>query len=231
MNNDGGFGGDGSSPPSLLGVVTGLKAEARLANPLGLVLAGGAGPRGAAIAAARLADEGATALLSFGLAGGLSAASPPGTIIIPAELLSETDRFVTDAALNAWLGGVTGGMLVAVPRTVATAAEKLALHAHTGAVAVDLESGAVAAVARARGLPFAALRCVCDAVDTDLPPAALVALNGKGAIMIERVLFSMIEQPRQLGALIRLSRQAASARAALARRVAMLAAGPPYGAP
>jgi adenosylhomocysteine nucleosidase len=214
----------------MLGIVTGLKAEARVANPLGLVLAGGAGPRGAARAAARLADEGATALLSFGLAGGLSPTSQPGTLIIPAEVLADDDRFATDAALTAWLGGVTGGTHAAAAATLASAADKRALHARTGADAVDLESGAIAAVARARGLPFAALRAVCDTADTDLPPASLVALNSRGEIMIERVLLSLLEHPRQFGALIRLSRQAAAARTALARRVATLAAGAPFGA-
>ena len=214
----------------MLGIVTALKAEARLANPLGLVLAGGAGPVAAAQAAARLADEGATALLSFGLAGGLVDKAPPGTLIIPGAVLIETSRIATDAALSAWLGGVTVETLLSVSRTVATAEAKRGLHDRFGAAAVDLESGAVAEVARARALPFAALRCVCDAVDTDLPPAALVALNRKGAIMIERVLLSLIEQPRQLGALIRLSRQAGAARTALSRRVATLAAGAPFGA-
>ncbi len=215
----------------MLGVITGLKAEARLANRLGLVLAGGAGPRGAGRAAARLADEGATALLSFGLAGGLSAGYEPGTLIIPTEVLADDNRFATDAALNAWLGGVTGGILVAEPSTVADAAGKRALHARTGADAVDLESGAIAAVARDRGMPFAALRAVCDTADTDLPPAAMVALNARGEIMIERVLLSLLEHPRQIGALIRLSRQAAAARTALSRRVATLAAGAPFTVP
>jgi adenosylhomocysteine nucleosidase len=215
----------------MLGIVTGMKAEARLANPLGLVLAGGAGPKAAARAAARLGDEGATALVSFGLAGGLSAAFAPGTLIIPAEVMTEEDRFPTDAALTTWLGGATGGILFAAPATVATASGKRALHERTGAQAVDLESGAVAAIARTRGLPFAALRCVCDSADTDLPAAALVALDARGAIMIERVLLSLLERPRQIGELIRLSRQAAAARSALARRVAELAAGEPYVAP
>ena len=212
----------------MLGVITGLKAEARLANPLGFVLAGGAN---AAEAAARLADEGATALLSFGLAGGLSEAVPPGTLIIPGVILSGGARFATDPALTAWLGGQTCDTLAAERLTVATAEDKRALHRRTGATAVDLESGAVAEIAHGRGMAFAALRCVCDGVDTDLPAAAMVALSAKGAIMIERVLFSLLEQPRQIGALIRLSRQAACARASLAKRVATLAAGAPFAAP
>ncbi len=213
----------------MLGIVAALKAEARLATPLGVVRAGGAGPSAAKRAAERLTEQGAAALLSFGLAGGLADAAPPGTLIIPESVITETERWRTDAALTAWLGGATTQTLLTVADTVASSAGKRALHDLYGAVAVDMESSAIADVARARALPFAALRCVCDPVDTDVPPAAMVALNHKGAIMIERVLLSLIAQPRQLGALIRLSGQAAAARASLSRRVASLAAGPPFG--
>ncbi len=207
----------------MLGIVTGLTAEARLARRLGATLAGGGTPKGAARAAATLCDEGATALLSFGLAGGLSDVMQPGDIIVPGAVLTKDGMFATDDALNAWLGGATG-TLFAADAVIALRTEKRALHARTGADAVDLESGAVAEAAASRGLPFAVLRAVCDPAMSDLPPAALVALDARGAIGMIAVAASLCRAPRQIPALVRLARQAGLARAALVRRVGVLPA-------
>jgi adenosylhomocysteine nucleosidase len=196
----------------LLGVITGLTAEARLAKRLGAVLAAGNAP---ARAAEHLADQGATALLSFGLAGGLNPALLPGTILVPAFIVTGTDSFETDAAMNAWLQGGNGGTIFGGETAIATGAEKHALRARTGADAVDMESGAVAVVAKARGLRVAALRVICDPADGDLPPAALVAMDARGGIGILRVLASVLRRPAQIAALLRLSGQAAAARRAL----------------
>ncbi len=221
----GGLGGAArSTRPFTLGIVTGLMAEARLADPLGRARAAGGMPAGAAAAASALADEGATALLSFGLAGGLSPSLAAGTLLIPAMIVTDKGRCETDAALNAWLGGTTGHVLAAGTQVAATRAEKHALAQRTGAHAVDLESGAVMDVARLRGLPFAALRVVCDPAGSDLPPAALVALGSSGRIGLLRVLASLMRQPGQFGALLRLSGQARLARATLVRHVAAITA-------
>jgi adenosylhomocysteine nucleosidase len=214
-----------------LGIVTGLTAEARIVTCLGQVLAGGGSAAGAARAATQLADEGATALLSFGLAGGLRAALHPGAIVIPAAVHTDNGNFVTDGALAAWLGGVTAQAIFASASVLAHAADKQVLWRRSGADAVDMESGAVAAVAHARGLPFAVLRAVCDTADADLPPAALVALNARGAIGLSRVAGAVLRAPSQIPALLRLASQAAAARAALIRHVALLSAKGAFQAP
>jgi adenosylhomocysteine nucleosidase len=105
--------------------------------------------------------------------------------------------------------------LAAVATPVAHAADKARLFAATGAAVVDMESGAVAAVATAAGLPFAVLRVVCDPAGRDLPPAALVALDGDGAIAALGVLASLLRHPGQIPALLRLARDAAAARTGL----------------
>ncbi len=202
-----------------LGVVTGLAAEARLAGGLGDVLAGGGTPAGAAREAMELVRRGVSGLLSFGLAGGLDPALTPGTLVVPASVLEDGETFATDPALSARLGGITHPRLLAASAIVVRACDKHALHRATGAGAVDLETGAVARAAREAGLPFAVLRAVCDPADRDLPPAALVALDGAGIIGLGRLLRSLAARPDQLPALLRLARDAARARAALIRRV------------
>jgi adenosylhomocysteine nucleosidase len=199
-----------------LGVVTGLRAEARIAGPLGMVAAGGGMPGGARAAAERLVAEGATALLSFGLCGGLDPALSAGTLIVP---LFVREGPATDAELTAALGGATTDAICAGTAIIATAAAKEAVFTTTGAAGVDLESGPVAAVAARHGIPFAVLRAVCDPATFDLPPAALIALDAQGGIDIWRVAASVFGRPGQLPALLTLARAAAKARAALVRRV------------
>jgi adenosylhomocysteine nucleosidase len=204
--------------------VVGLAAEARLLSPLPCPVAiGGGTPAGARAAAERLVAEGATALVSFGLAGGLDPALPTGTLLVPVAVVSRGIRLAIDPALAAALGGVTRQALVAAEEVVATTAAKARLWRGTGCAGVDLESGAVAEVARDRGLAFAVLRAICDPGTRGLPPAALAALDAQGRIAIGRVLAALARHPGQLPALLALAREAATARRALAARVAALA--------
>jgi adenosylhomocysteine nucleosidase len=197
------------------GIVVGLAAEARIAAVLGDVATGGGLPAGAEAAAERLVARGAEALISFGLAGGLKPGLRAGEIVVPAAVLEAGTRHLTDPAISRRLGGLTAELMVAGHLVVADAAIKRRLFESTGAVAVDLESGAVARVAARHRLPFAVLRAICDPADRTLPPAALVALSGDGAIRGLRVLTSLLLHPWQMRSLILLGRDAAIARRAL----------------
>ena len=205
--------------PLLPGLVTGLAAEARLAARLGAALAGGGLPAGAEAAAERLVAQGATALVSFGLCGGLDPALDPGALLVPRTVTEAGGTCPTDAVLAAALGGWTCTALAAAAAPVARCEAKRALFAATGAAGVDLESGAVARVAARHALPFAVLRAVCDPADLDLPPLALAALDAGGTIRPARIAASLFARPGQIGALLRLARAAAAARAALVGRV------------
>jgi len=201
----------------------GLEAEARLARRLGVpVETGGGHAEGAAAAAARLAAQGVSSLVSFGLAGGLDPALAPGAILVPRAVLLDSDRWDADLALMDRLGGPTPGTLYGGGRIIATARDKAALHARTGAVAVDLESAAVADVARRHGLPFAALRAVCDPAARGLPRAALVALDAAGQIGAWRVGAAVLARPWEIPALVRLAGDAARARHTLVTRIRAL---------
>ncbi len=201
----------------MLGIVTGLAAEARIARQLGTVDVGGGSPAGAEAAARRLVARGATALLSFGLAGGLDPALRPGRLFAPATVLEAGRAYPTDSVVLARFGLVAEGVLLAGGAVVAEAAAKHALWRETGAQAVDLESGAVALVAAAYGLPFAVLRAICDPAERTLPPAALLALDGGGVVGLWRVLRSVALGPGQTRALLALARDAGRAHKTLTR--------------
>lgn len=204
---------------SRVGFVTGLAQEARIAARFGGMVAAGGGTRaGARRAALELADRGATALVSFGLAGGLDPALPSGTLLVPARVLVQGDAHAcveTSPALSAALGGKRGSDLLGASGVVASAEEKRRLWRATGCAALDVESGAVAEAAAERGLAFAVLRAICDPAGLDLPPAALVALSPDGGINPAAVLASVMRRPGQLPGLLRLGRAAAQARRSL----------------
>ena len=207
----------GASGP---GFVVGLAAEARVAARFGyLVRAGGGTPAGAGIAAAWLINKGATALVSFGLAGGLDPALRPGTLIVPSAVLSDGDALPADAALAARFGDLTDHTMLAVPRIVSDAAAKQGLHAATKAHAIDIESGPVARIAQAYRLPFVVVRVICDPAERDLPPAALVALDPDGDIALKAVIGSLLRQPLQIPGLLAIALDALRARRALIKVV------------
>jgi adenosylhomocysteine nucleosidase len=201
-----------------IGIVTGLTAEAKIARALSpRVMAGGGGAAGARLAAQKLLDRGATALLSFGVAGGLAPHLRAGDLAIPAAVVTQAGRFAADPALLARFGGATIATLLGGDEIAVTAAAKSALYKTHGAAAIDLESGAVAEEAARAGLPFAVLRAICDPAGRDLPPAAIAALDRAGAIGFFRVARSILAGPAQLPALMALGRDAAAARRALVR--------------
>jgi adenosylhomocysteine nucleosidase len=209
------------------GIVVGLRAEARIARRSGwLVAIGGGTAVGAESAARELVGQGATALVSFGLAGGLDPALRPGDVVVPSFLLVDGLRLPTNPTL---LGKASDGTLLCGQVAVANAADKRYLFEMTGAASVDLESGAVARVAMEHGLPFAALRAICDPAERSLPSAALAALDARGTIGLLRVVRSVAAHPGQLPTLLALARDAAAARRALVRATPSLRPSPARG--
>ncbi len=206
-------------------IIVGLQAEARLARRLGgSVYIGGGTATGAVAASRRAVAEAAPALISLGLAGGLDPALRPGDVIVPEVVLIGRCALRADPGLGQMLGGMTQHRILGAESIAANVLSKQRLRDETGAAALDLESGVVATLATQRGMPFAALRVICDPAERALPPAALVALNQRGAIGLFAVLRSILAHPAQLPALLALTRDAATARRALAQRIALIAA-------
>lgn len=204
-----------------LGVVTGLAAEADCIHraaatlpeknrPLTYIAAANADR--ARAGAERLLAEGAGALISFGIAGGLDIGLAPGSLVVadavvPPEGPSiETDprwraRFV--ARLDP--GEATVAAIAGNDRVVAVVADKRALLDRTGAIAVDMESHGVAVAARAAGVPLLVLRVVADPAARAVPSVALHALGADGRARPAALLGRLATKPWELLPLVRIA--------------------------
>jgi adenosylhomocysteine nucleosidase len=210
---------------SVAGVVAALGAEARTLGPatkrgdgllkLGdgmLVMVSGMGPSAAERAAKRLVQAGVTALVSWGMAGGLDPTLPAGTICVPHLVIApDGASFATDhhwcelttAAIAAGRGVVNGTLFCSSTaiedvRGKATAFEK------TGAVVVDMESAAVAKVAASYALPFLAVRVIVDTA-ADTLPDSVVAATGSAGLSLSRLVAGILKSPGELAPLLRLA--------------------------
>ncbi len=179
-----------------------------------LLALSGIGRVAAAAAAQALVDAGVSALMTFGLAGGLDPALKTGSVVIPCELLAaDGARYV---AFRAWreqvaaavspLCAVTEGNLLTSSHAIETPADKAAAFRATGAAAVDMESAAVAQIAAKHNLPFIAVRVIVDTA-ADMLPGAVVAASRAGRVQFARLIGGLILAPREIASLIRLARR------------------------
>ena len=198
-----------------LAAVTGLAAEAKVARRGGLIAqpSGGVATQTTAIAESLLRD-GAEALISFGIAGALAPSLAPGDLLVPRAVIDDRGaRFAVDDTWRTQIVDALRGAGLPVERrdllgtseVAASPARKAEFHRVTGAVAVDLESHLVAAVAARAGKPFLVLRAVSDSAVQVLPDAAVHGLAPSGKLALGRVLLSVARDPRQIPALIRLA--------------------------
>jgi hopanoid-associated phosphorylase len=200
--------------------VTSLALEARIALGPGVSVICQQGAKlSTALAAA--VEGGVAGIISFGIAGGLAPDLVAGDWIVGATVITGHEHFPTDRAwarkLLEMLPSARHADIVGSDAPVAGATDKRQLHARTGAAVVDTESHIAARIAAACRVPFAVCRTVIDAVDMDLPPAAMVGLHEDGTPDLLAVLGSVARQPSQLPALIRTARCARIAEAALRR--------------
>jgi adenosylhomocysteine nucleosidase len=219
---------------SRAGVVAALDLEARSLRPrtrrrdglfeVGdgtLVAVSGMGRAAAVDAAGALVAAGATALVSWGLAGGLDPKLQAGTICLPCLVVSRDGAtFATDLhwreILTAAIGrrlSVAGGTLLTSAAAIESVAGKAAAFGETGAVAVDMESAGVAQIAALHKIPFVAVRAIVDTAGDSLP-SAVKAAGTEGRVRLARLILGIASSPREIAPLLRLAnRYRAAARA------------------
>ena len=201
----------------------GLAREARIAESEQVhAVIGGGDEAGLAESLQRAVAQGASGIISFGIAGGLDPKLQPGTCIVGSAVSEGNQRWRTDVAwaknLLAALPHAVFAEITGVDRPVATVEHKRLLRSMTGAAAVDMESHVAGRMAADVGLPFAILRVICDPAGRSLPPAALAGMRRDGKTDTGAVLMNVLTQPSQLFAMIGLAGDARVAFSELKRR-------------
>lgn len=207
-----------ASAPGTL-VCFAVREEARpfqkLASGLNVpVLVTGMGKRNAVAGLRKsLAGSRPANVVSCGFAGGLDPALELGTVLFDAAGVVELD-----AALRA--AGARPGKYHCADRVAATAAEKRALRQRTGADAVEMESGAMAAVCRELGIPFVTVRVILDTAGEDLPLDFNALMTPRDTLSYPKLAGALVASPGKIGALMGFQKKTQIAAKALARVLA-----------
>jgi adenosylhomocysteine nucleosidase len=197
-------------------VVTGVAREAKIAAGPGVqTVCSGGSPQRLRDLLSKHDPRGLTAVISFGIAGGLNPALITGHVVVADAIISADGRRLTDTALaDALIRALSEVGRVKLLRATIAGADialvdpraKSAARKQTGAAVVDMESHIAAEYAAAHGLPFGAVRVVCDPAGDSLPPLVNEALNPDGSISLKGVFRSLRREPDQILDLLRLAR-------------------------
>lgn len=103
------------------------------------------------------------------------------------------------------------GRLLTADHMVREVAEKRALAARHGAIAVDMETLAVAQVCRDTGTRFLAVRAVSDDLAADLPPEVVSVIGSTGTTRLGATLGALWNRPGSVKDMWRLREQAQAA--------------------
>lgn len=206
-----------------VGIIVALRAEARcitqqripfdqaivLDESLVIRICGMGGVAARRAATALCEQEKVTRLISFGVAGALDDSLQPGDLILPKSVLADRNYPADDGwrtRVQRCLPGrinVIQCSLVTSDTVITTETAKRMLASQSGGCAVDMESGAVAAVAAEKGVLFLAIRAISDPVQFSPPAALMDVLHPDGRVKPIALLAYLLNGSLKLGELLR----------------------------
>lgn len=195
-----------------------------------VVVRSGLGMENALLASQGLIAEGVVALGASGVSGGLDPELEPGDLVLADSVIKKNgstcqqvwkgnSEFVeiVYAALMAKGIPTYRGPIITVQKPVLSAPNKQAFFQETKALAADMESAAVAVVADKAGLPFFALRAVCDAATRTVPMESFDCLNQAGHVRLSYLFRMLLLRPALVSDLLRTRKDFTMALASLGR--------------
>lgn len=211
-----------------IGLIAALPAEIRCLTPLPValntpfqvnkhlvVIVCGTGAKNAARAAQYLLYQDIQGLISWGIAGALSAELKSGDLVLPDVIQAASGKRyradslwlkqLQEALKTASLKTYTG-LLVETDTVLGSGTEKSGLGARvTGAIATDMESAAIMRTAQINGIPGIAIRSIVDQLNDQLPAEILRHTDQFGTPRVLNIVREIVRKPQLLATLIRLS--------------------------
>jgi len=154
-------------------------------------------------------------VLTCGFAGGLNPDLKLGEVVFEISRSrgdepqikekSETPHVVSYEKLIA--AGAKPAKIFCADRIATTVAEKKQLRAETGADAVEMESAAIHAVCRERGIPCATVRVISDTASEDLPLDFNALAKPEKNLDYGKLFLAIARSPGKIGALMELQKK------------------------
>jgi len=207
----------------MLGIVTGLQSEAKLAaGTARMVISGGGRPDATQRKIVALIAQGVSGLVSFGIAGGLDPRLACGDLVISATVVDvDGRRYVGDPG---WLQKALSiqpqalaGHVYASDVIVETTSQKHHLFSTSDVLCADMESHHVARAAERHGLPFIVIRAISDRATEVLPAAFADGVDEDGGTRVTPILQALLTGRLTLPKVIQAGRSASRALQALRR--------------
>ena len=107
--------------------------------------------------------------------------------------LSVRGRAVTIAAMPP--GNLLLGQLADSIYVITNVDAKTALHGHSGSLAVDMESAAIAEVAAKHEVQYVAIRAITDSVEMVLPEELMDVINPYGQVRFRKLFATLLAHP------------------------------------
>ncbi len=170
------------------------------------VFCAGMGAHNASQAAQALIAAEVDALVSWGVAGALDPGLVCGDTVLPVQVRdSEHHVYAPDHAWHAALKSrleqqrlFADGTILSMQDVQHDLRSKSDLHQATQALAVDMESAAVARVALNANKPFVVIRTIFDSVSMRIPASSTNATDQYGQVSIPKLISGLIRKPAEV---------------------------------
>ena len=140
-------------------------------------------------------------VLTCGFAGGLNPDLKLGDVVF--EVQSPKSKVQSQLLAS----GAKPANIFCADRIATTVAEKKKLRAETGADAVEMESAAIHAVCRERGIPCATIRVISDTANEDLPLDFNALAKSDKNLDFGKLFLAIAKSPGKIGALMQLQKK------------------------
>ena len=201
----------------MLGVVTGLAAEAKIVADLRChAVCGGGRVAATQQKIERLVAEGATGLISFGIAGALDPRLKAGDLVISATVIDDSARcYVGDPnwleQALALLPHAYAGDIYGSDSIISSVADKGRIFKQYSSLAVDMESHHMARMAARLELPFIVLRAIADNAGEALPSAFGAGVDEDGQSRPWPIIAALLRGRLRLREVLRVAKSTNSA--------------------